>query len=126
MYDIFDQLRQIIILNYRRLYDFLPIHPTMVIYYRITIDIFIIVRLYRLKLLIECKIDKIDKIDVTMASTSGSNENRTQDDLQLDLSLTRTIFLNMTKESISPLCWYKFEEHKIINAYVSLSFEKCK
>ena len=69
---------------------------------------------------------KIDKIDFSMASTSGSNENRTQDDLQLDLSLARTIFPNMTKESISPLCWYKFKEHKIINAYVSLRFEKRK
>ena len=61
-----------------------------------------------------------------MASTSSSNQNRTQDDLQLDLSLAHTIFPNMTKESISPLCWYKFEEHKIINSYVSLCFENCK
>jgi hypothetical protein len=61
-----------------------------------------------------------------MASTSGTNQNRTRDDLQLDLSLARNVFPNMTKESISPLCWYKFEEHKIKNAYVSLCFEKCK
>jgi len=79
-----------------------------------------------LKLSIDVKIDKIDKFDVSMASTSGSNENRTQDDLQLDLSLAKTIFPNMTKESISPLCWYKFDEHKMRNAYVSLRFEKCK
>jgi hypothetical protein len=79
-----------------------------------------------LKLSIEAKIDKIDKFDVSMASTSGSNETRTQDDLQLDLSLAKTIFPNMTKESISPLCWYKFDEHKMRNAYVSLRFEKCK
>ena len=97
------------------------------IYYWITINICIIVRFVLfLKLLIEAKTDKIDKFNVSMASTSGSNENRTQDDLQLDLSLARNVFPNMTKESISPLYWYKFEEHKIKNAYVSLCFEKCK
>ena len=97
------------------------------IYYWITVDICIIIRfVLSLKLLIEVKIDKIDKLNISMASTSGSNENRTPDDLQLDVSLARTIFPNMTKDSISPLCWYKFEEHKMRNAYVSLCFEKCK
>ena len=99
----------------------------MMIYYWITIDICIIIWfVLSLKLSIEVKIDKIDKFDISMASTSGINENRTQDDLQLDLALAKTIFPNMTEESISPLCWYKFDEHKMKNAYVSLCFEKCK
>jgi len=97
------------------------------IYFSELVYICIIIRfVLSMKLSIEVKIDKIDKFDISMASTSGINENRTQEDLQLDLALAKTIFPNMTEESISPLCWYKFDEHKMKNAYVSLCFEKCK
>lgn len=76
-----------------------------------------------MKIQIASIFNKIDQISFSMASTSGT-QSTPFDNWDWNEELTSTMFPNLTKEYISPVCWFPRKGHKMSKAYVS-SHLKC-